>query len=446
MTKFLIERSNETRVDGKSRGIPADCDAFALKDAGRFGWSVPDEDLCLPVLTVCEPTLQKNLAVMDQYAREQDVWLCPHGKTMMSPQLLAHVLAGERTLGLSAATVAQARMMAECGAPVVLLANQLVGRSNIRSFAHLMAQFPATRFLMLVDSVAGLDQLVAHGASHIEKGQHFTILVEVGFQGARTGIQSMTGVDTVLQAVAAQQSAQAPVQLCGLQAYEGAIGGSHDERKARVADYLDFAVSAFNRICDSGLMPADQVPVFTAGGSSSFDFVVSACKATSFQRQPQIWLRGGVAATYDHLAYKERLAEMDARGGFVLNGKAVSAETRFQPAMAIWAAVQSLPEPGIAILAAGMRDFPYDAGLPVVLAQYRDGQQIADLSEQEDRLRLTRANDQHAFLKPAAGMDLRIGDVLKLGISHPCTAFDKWRFVFCVDAQDRVTNMAETFF
>ena len=165
-----------------------------------------------------------------------------------------------------------------------------------------------------------------------------------------------------------------------------------------------------------------------------------------FLIQPELWLRGGVTATYDHIAYKERLIEMDERRGFMLGGSYASADQTFQPAMAVWAAVQSLPRPGIAILAAGIRDFPYDAGLPIALAQYRDGQKVKEFSVSNPLVKISKANDQHGFLDISSTSDVRVGDVFKLGISHPCTAFDKYRFVFCVDENENVTEMVETFF
>lgn len=57
--------------------------------------------------------------------------------------------------------------MAESGARNVLIANQIVGQANIRRVAQLIGAFPTTRFLVLVDSVAGLDQLIAHGVAHL---------------------------------------------------------------------------------------------------------------------------------------------------------------------------------------------------------------------------------------------------------------------------------------
>ncbi len=56
---------------------------------------------------------------------------------------------------------------------------------------------------------------------------------------------------------------------------------------------------------------------------------------------------------------------------------------------------------------------------------------------------MTELNDQHAFLT-ADG--LQPGDLLCLGISHPCGAFDRWRTLLEVDADYTVTRAIRTFF
>ena len=70
---------------------------------------------------------------------------------------------------------------------------------------------------------------------------------------------------------------------------------------------------------------------------------------------------------------------------------------------------------------------------------------------------MTALNDQHLFLRlgddVVASGDaerLRVGDVVRLGLSHPCTALDKWRLIPVVadaDAADpRVVDAVETWF
>jgi len=39
-----------------------------------------------------------------------------------------------------------------------------------------------------------------------------------------------------------------------------------------------------------------------------------------------------------------------------------------------------------------------------------------------------------------------VGDLVACGISHPCTTFDKWRSLFTVADDYRVTGAIRTFF
>jgi D-serine deaminase-like pyridoxal phosphate-dependent protein len=41
---------------------------------------------------------------------------------------------------------------------------------------------------------------------------------------------------------------------------------------------------------------------------------------------------------------------------------------------------------------------------------------------------------------------VRIGDRLCCGISHPCTAFDRWRVIPVLDDDDRVVDAIATYF
>ena len=61
-------------------------------------------------------------------------------------------------------------------------------------------------------------------------------------------------------------------------------------------------------------------------------------------------------------------------------------------------------------------------------------------------IEVTALNDQHAFLYWAGEAPVAVGDVVTLGLSHPCTAFDKWRLVPVVDGGGVVIEAVETFF
>jgi D-serine deaminase-like pyridoxal phosphate-dependent protein len=55
-----------------------------------------------------------------------------------------------------------------------------------------------------------------------------------------------------------------------------------------------------------------------------------------------------------------------------------------------------------------------------------------------------RLNDQHAFV--AGGSWLEVGDILRLGVTHSCTSFDKWPLIPVLDDSDKVTDPVTTLF
>ena len=72
----------------------------------------------------------------------------------------------------------------------------------------------------------------------------------------------------------------------------------------------------------------------------------------------------------------------------------------------------------------------------------------ARFSDNPDSWRITGLNDQHAYLRwdGAPPLALQVGDRVALGISHPCTTFDKWSLLMVVDEENRVVDAVKTFF
>jgi D-serine deaminase-like pyridoxal phosphate-dependent protein len=119
------------------------------------------------------------------------------------------------------------------------------------------------------------------------------------------------------------------------------------------------------------------------------------------------------------------------------------ADRRFHPAMEIWGSVLSRPEPELAILGFGRRDVPFDEGFPVpTKIRTASGETVPV----EGRFAVTALNDQHAYARVEADLSLGVGDLVACGISHPCSAFDRWRAIPVLDERDRVVDAVATFF
>jgi D-serine dehydratase len=195
-------------------------------------------------------------------------------------------------------------------------------------------------------------------------------------------------------------------------------------------------VQAVGRACDEqNLFESDEV-LLTAGGSAIFDLVTPGLKL-KLRRPVTGLLRSGCYITHDQGTYQRMMNAVAERTGCG-NG--------LQAAMEVWASVQSCPESGLAILAAGKRDLSYDLGLPTPLRVCRRGG--LDMQAVAPDWRISKLNDQHAYLEGTGPEHaaLQVGDLICLGISHPCTTFDKWRWMPLVDERYNVVDALVTYF
>jgi D-serine dehydratase len=83
----------------------------------------------------------------------------------------------------------------------------------------------------------------------------------------------------------------------------------------------------------------------------------------------------------------------------------------------------------------GKRDVSYDMDLPVAIWRANIGDKV--VTDVPTHWEITALNDQHAYLKfnPATPTleHPHVGQLIGSGISHPCTTFDKWRWMPVVD-------------
>jgi D-serine deaminase-like pyridoxal phosphate-dependent protein len=97
-------------------------------------------------------------------------------------------------------------------------------------------------------------------------------------------------------------------------------------------------------------------------------------------------------------------------------------------------------------LDAGKRDLSFDEGLP---EPQRIAASLGGTSRELTDARIEAMNDQHTFLRfDPTTADVGIGDVVRLGLSHPCTALDKWTIIPVIaDGDDPlVLDLVQTFF
>lgn len=426
--------SEPDRFDASTKGVPSVAAPVHLEEIAERGWNVLREDVPLPCAVLKETALAANLKRMNRFLQRYDLRLCPHAKTTMSPQLIRRQLEAG-AWGVTAATATHVAAYRKMGVSRVLLANQLVGRQSIRSIAELLNQDAAFEFYCLVDSVA-LVQHLSHWASQfLHPSTRLDVLLEIGMRNARTGARSLADALLVARAVAREH---ASLTLAGVECYEGVVPGEPDAAgEARIGELFGLMREVTFSCEREGLFPRERL-VLSAGGSAYVDLAAEALASVQIDRATRV-LRSGCYITHDNGWLHRHQARARER---TVGMEELPAP---QPALEVWAYVQSVHEPGHFIVTLGKRDVSYDIDLPIPRCWFRPGAHSVPQTLEGDH-HVTRLNDQHAWLAGPAASSLRVGDMLAFGISHPCTTFDKWRLLYVVDSDYNVVEAITTCF
>jgi len=395
------------------------------QEIARLDWNLLREDLSLPAAVLYQDRLLHNLNWMRDFIAAYGVKLAPHGKTTMAPKLFEMQLAAG-AWGITLATAHQTLVAYTHGVRRVLMANQLAGKENMAIIARLFED-PAFEFYCLVDSAAQIDQL---GAFFVGRGQPLRVLLELGVEGGRAGVRNDEQLQDALQALSRWSES---VALSGIEIYEGVLA---DEAPIRA--FLQRAVAVTRRLVSEKRFSSEPV-LLSGAGSAWYDVVAEVFSAAKLGDAVQIVLRPGCYLTHDVGAYREAQERILEH-----NPVAHKMATGLLPALQIWAYVQSVPETEKAIIGLGKRDAAFDSGLPTPALHYRPGEAAPKAAPAH--WALTKMMDQHAYLKIAAGDDLRFGDMIGFDIAHPCLTFDKWRSLAVVDADYKVIDVVQTFF
>jgi D-serine dehydratase len=423
-------------LDDTIRGFPAGHASLPLDDIGRRGWAPFDGHMSLPLISLDEAAFNGNIRAMMTYVREYGCGIAPHAKTPMSPAIARRLLdAG--AWGTTVADIRQASVMLKAGMSRLILANEIGGLAAARRLARLLAGYPEAEIHIFVDSVDLAEALSVawHERDRLPK---LGILPELG--AARAGNRSVEGAIDIAEHVLSRETES--FRLTGIAGYEGAAATADPtETQSRIEGLMGQMADLHAGM--RRLVGTERELLVTAGGSVYFDLVVGALgPIAAADPHAKLVLRSGAIFFHDHGVYERGLSALDGRRGFEIGGKVSSAASTFKPALRVWAEVLSRPEPDLAICGMGLRDVAMDQGLPKPLALYRDGARRVDLAG----AKVTKLNDQHAFVELGDIKDVGIGDVVEFGISHPCTCLDRHGVIYGLGPDYRVVDAYATRF
>ncbi|MFF2066301.1 alanine racemase [Streptomyces sp. NPDC058200] len=419
-------RLTDETVDHRFKALPPDAEGLTVGALAAERRSLFTGGFTTPVLALSAESVEHNLALLETYSERHGLAFAPHGKTSMSPQLFARQLA-YGAWGITAAVPHQARVYRAFGIQRIFLANELVDAPALRWLATELDSDPGFRFLCYVDSVRGVE-LMDEALRAAGAARPVEVVVELGAgEGARTGARTEAECAAVADAVAAAPT----LRLAGVAGYEGEVPAADSDTVRAWLRRLTALAADFDtagRFTDA----QDEI-VISAGGSAWFDAVADVFAEIPALSRPALkLLRSGAYVSHDDGHYRH-----------LTPFNRVPEEGSLQPAFRLWAQVVSRPSDAQAFVNAGKRDAAYDLDLP-------EAQVVRDGRTGEIRpaagVTVTRLSDQHGWLATTPEADLEVGDWVGMGLSHPCTSFDKWQLIPLVEADGTVIDFVRTFF
>ncbi|MCX4883279.1 amino acid deaminase [Streptomyces sp. NBC_00847] len=416
-----LARLAEERVDHRFKGLPPDADGLTVGELAAQRRNLFTDGFATPVLALSAERLEHNLALMETYAARHGLVFAPHGKTSMAPRLFRQQI--ERgAWGITLAVPHQVRVARAFGIRRVFLANELVDPSALRWIAGELESDGDFRFVCYVDSVHGV-RLMDEALRGTSRPVDVVVELAAG-EGARTGVRTEAECAAVADAVAAAGT----LRLVGVAGYEGEVPGADPER---VHAWLRRLVALAVDFDKAGRFAGLEEIMVSAGGSAWFDAVADVFAELPELSAPALkLLRSGAYVSHDDGHYRK-----------ITPFNRVPGEGALEPAFRLWAQVVSRPSPEQAFANAGKRDAAYDLDLPLAQVVRRDGAERPATG-----VSVTGLSDQHTWLRTTAEADLDVGDWVGMGLSHPCTSFDKWQLIPLVEADGTVVDYIRTFF
>jgi D-serine deaminase-like pyridoxal phosphate-dependent protein len=421
MSDGALDRLAAERVGPRFKGLPPDTDGLTVGELAAERRNLFDGGFTTPVLALSAERLEHNLRLMETYAARHGLAFAPHGKTSMAPQLFRQQI-DRGAWGITLAVPHQVRVAREFGIERVFLANEVVDEAALRWIARELTADPAFRLVCYVDSVRGVELM---DAALTGTARPVDVVVELAAgEGARTGVRTEAECAAVADAVASVPT----LRLVGVAGYEGEVPRADP---GRVTAWLRRLVALAVDFDKAGRFAGLDEIVVSAGGSAWFDAVADVfAEIPALSARVLKLLRSGAYVSHD-VGHYRRITPFNR----------VPEEGALEPAFRLWAQVVSRPSGEQAFVNAGKRDAAYDLDLPVAESVRRDGAERPAAG-----VTVTGLSDQHAWLRTEPEADLRVGDWVSLGLSHPCTSFDKWQLIPVVEADGTVVDYVRTFF
>lgn len=328
-----------------------------------------------PALIVDHSALTRNLTTLQESCDAAEIALRPHIKAHKTPQI-AQLQVRLGAVGVTAAKIGEAEVMATAGVEDIFIANCLIGEAKMRRLVALARRVP--RLSVAVESLESARQL---SAAFDAAGRTLEIMIEIDNGAQRCGVLPAQAVGF------AQQVAALPaLRIVGIMAYASGAYACQTE--------------------------ADRY-AFTRQEGASLAAIAAALTTAGFEMRR---ISGGCTPTAGRYERGCGLTEIRS-GTYCLNDYNqidLGSCTREQVAATVLATVVSHPTPDRIIIDAGTK------ALDQQVSQTTQG--YGWLLDPPDA-NVVKINDEHGYLDATAA-DLRIGDKVRVIPPRICTCLN----------------------
>lgn len=213
--------------------------------------------------------------------------LCPHVKTHKLAELVRVQMAHGITK-FKCATIAEAEMVASCGAAEVVLAHQPVG-PKVQRLIQLIKKFPQTGFATIADDEGVIRAL---SSAAVQAGVTIKLLLDLDCGMHRSGIAPGPKAAGLYRLIAALPGLEAE----GFHAYDGHIDHTDVALRTKSCDEAFAAVAALRREVSD--LP---IPRIIAGGTPTFPI---------HARRPEVECSPGTCVLWD-FSYSTSCPDLD---------------------------------------------------------------------------------------------------------------------------------------
>ena len=241
------------------------------------------QDIDTPALLLDIDAMQANIESMAAFFQDRPQKLRPHFKTPKSP-LIAERQIAAGAIGITAAKVGEAEVLARAGIGPILIANQIVGRQKID---RLLALPENVEVIVAVESEFNVREL-EEGAARTGRTPHVIIEVDTGMHRCGTANPEET-------VELAQRIVSGPLRYRGIMGYEGHAVLIEDkaEREGKAHEALERLIRHVDALGAADLAPE----IVSAGGTGTYDIAGSWPGVTEVQAGSYVFMDGRYKAT-----------------------------------------------------------------------------------------------------------------------------------------------------